>query len=96
VNKKSRAERSAAKNVIDAKRRGWRGRSKSRTRARSKSRRKKATKKGKEREQEYDAASSVAWTDITTFSRGSALTNGQNHGLRDPGGKKRIGKCVVM
>ncbi|KAK4239823.1 hypothetical protein C8A03DRAFT_13814 [Achaetomium macrosporum] len=49
--RQSRAERSAAKNVADAKRRGWTGRSKSRRK--------------KKKERDFDAASTAAWTDVT-------------------------------
>ncbi|KAK4111809.1 hypothetical protein N656DRAFT_123377 [Canariomyces notabilis] len=56
----SRAERSAAKNVADAKKRGWSGRS-----TRGKSRRK------KKEQRDMDAASSAAWTDVTTYSTGA-------------------------
>ncbi|SPQ18706.1 f0b34f14-72c6-4337-9395-86dfa5e5da3c [Thermothielavioides terrestris] len=55
--KQSRAERSAAKNVADAKRRGWTGRS-----TRGKSKRGNGKKK---KERDFDAASSAAWTDVT-------------------------------
>jgi hypothetical protein len=72
--KQSRAGRSAAKNISDARRKGWRGRSKTRSKSRTRS---KKIAKGKQRERDYDAASSVAWTDITTFSRSTAAwTNG--------------------
>ncbi len=53
--KQSRAERSAAKNIADAKRRGWR---------RSKSKRRKM------KELNFDTANSAAWTDVTGSSRG--------------------------
>ncbi|KAK3988074.1 hypothetical protein QBC44DRAFT_244508 [Cladorrhinum sp. PSN332] len=50
--KPSRAERSAAKNIADAKKRGWTGRSKS--------------KRGKgKKKKDVDAISNSAWTDVT-------------------------------
>jgi len=85
--KQSRAERSAAKNIADAKRRGWAGRS------RSKSKRKK-----KQKERDFDAASSAAWTDVTNFSHRSlgfgrsGSSNGNAAGQQAKGDKK----CVVM
>lgn len=89
--KQSRAERSAAKNIADAKRRGWTGRT-----GQSKSTKK---KKKQQKERDFDAASSAAWTDVTTattfshrsmgFGRGSAAGQhlGQARGER---------KCIVM
>ncbi|KAK4165700.1 hypothetical protein QBC43DRAFT_207911 [Cladorrhinum sp. PSN259] len=52
--KPSRAERSAAKNIADAKKRGWTGRSKS-NRGR-----------GKGKKKDADAISTSGWTDVTT------------------------------
>jgi hypothetical protein len=63
--KQSRAERSAAKNIADAKRRGWNGRQKGSKKGRG---------KGKKRERELDAASSAAWTDVTSTSMASGFT----------------------
>jgi len=89
--KQSRAERSAAKNIADAKRRGWGGRS------RSKSKR----KKSKQKERDFDAASSAAWTDVTTFSHRSlgfgrsGSSTGQAAGQHAKG-EKGDKKCVVM
>ena len=86
--KQSRAERSAAKNIADAKRRGWRARS------RSKSKRKKA----KTKERELDAASSAAWTDITALSgRSLGFGRGGVTGL-DAAGQLGKGdrKCIIM
>lgn len=87
--KQSRAERSAAKNMADAKRRGWaaRGRAKG--------------KKSKHEERDFDAASSAAWTDVTTFSHrslgfgrgGGGGAAGQQKGEKGEKGDK---KCVVM
>lgn len=51
----SRAERSAAKNIRDAKKNGWEPR-------RNKS------KKGKKKKKDYDAVSSAGWTDVTAPS----------------------------
>ena len=56
--RQSRAERSAAKNIADAKRKGWAGR----TRAKSTKRKKK--------QKDDDAMSTAAWTDVTTGSYG--------------------------
>lgn len=83
--KQSRAERSAAKNIADAKRRGWRGRSRSKSTKR---------KKAKQKERDLDAASSAAWTDVTTFSHRSLGfgRSGSGDGHRAKGDKK----CVVM
>jgi len=61
----SRAERSAAKNIADAKRRGWRGRQKSNNGKRPQRLARKAKK-----EKDFDAASSAAWTDVTASSSG--------------------------
>lgn len=80
--RQSRAGRSAAKNMAEAKRRGWTGRS----RAGSK-KGKKRGRKDKKKEREFDAASSAAWTDVTTASARSGV-------LWDSGGKDR--KCIVM
>ncbi|KAJ0168514.1 hypothetical protein CTA2_5177 [Colletotrichum tanaceti] len=49
----SRAERSAAKNIKDAKRRGWNG----------------SKKKKKSKKADHDAASSAAWTEVSGTSR---------------------------
>lgn len=108
--KQSRAERSAAKNVADAKKRGWTGRS---TRGKSGRRGKsKGGKKGKD----FDAASSAAWTDVTVtaYSVRSAFGGGGGGGggggsggrglFRGDGGEGQDGKegrggkgrCVVM
>ncbi|GKT55099.1 F-box domain-containing protein [Colletotrichum tofieldiae] len=50
----SRAERSAAKNIKDAKRRGWNG----------------SKKKKKSKKVDHEVASSAAWTDVSAASRG--------------------------
>lgn len=57
----SRAERSAAKNMKDAKRKGWNG-----------SKKKKKTKKNVD----HEVASSAAWTDVSTASRSAAHGKG--------------------
>ncbi|KAL2136026.1 hypothetical protein VTI74DRAFT_5762 [Chaetomium olivicolor] len=84
--RQSRAERSAAKNVADAKRRGWTGRS-----TRGKSKRGKKKKKGKE--PDFDAASSAAWTDVTVaaYSVRSVFTGGGGGGAAVVGGNNRRG-----
>ncbi|EAQ92726.1 hypothetical protein CHGG_00961 [Chaetomium globosum CBS 148.51] len=71
--KQSRAERSAAKNVADAKKRGWSGRS---TRGKSRKGRK---KKG---EPDFDVQSTAAWTDVTVtaYSVRSAFGVGNRRG----------------
>ncbi|KAK1636799.1 F-box domain-containing protein [Colletotrichum phormii] len=53
----SRAERSAAKNIKDAKRRGWNGSQK---------------KKKKKKQVDHEVASSTAWTEVSTSSRNAA------------------------
>ena len=82
--KQSRAERSAAKNIADAKRRGWVGRAK--------------RKKSKQPERDFDAASSAAWTDVTTFShRSLGFGRGSNSGAAgQQKGDKGDKKCVMM
>ncbi|KAK4128559.1 hypothetical protein N657DRAFT_639038 [Parathielavia appendiculata] len=102
--KQSRAERSAAKNVADAKRRGWTGRS---TSTRGSKRGRGGKKKKKNKEREFDVASSAAWTDVTVtaYSVRSAFGGGGGGGGR-PGGGVGMGtgmgereekkRCVVM
>ncbi|KAL2022815.1 hypothetical protein VTK56DRAFT_4631 [Thermocarpiscus australiensis] len=86
--KQSRAERSAAKNVADAKRRGWSGGSKSIASRK---------KKKKDREREFDAASSAAWTDVTSYSVQPREVVGGNPGAgRREKGRERERRCVVM
>lgn len=63
--KQSRAERSAAKNIADAKRRGWNGRRKGSKRGKGKMKREL---------RDVDAATSAAWTDVTSTSLASGLT----------------------
>jgi hypothetical protein len=94
--KQSRAERSAAKNIADAKKRGWNGR-------------KKGGKKKKERD--VDVASSAAWTDVTTTSGLSGFTGMFSGGAKKEKGVPKSGrggpegegkdekggkKCVIM
>ncbi|GAB1310938.1 hypothetical protein MFIFM68171_01148 [Madurella fahalii] len=93
----SRAERSAAKNVADAKKRGWSGRTTTTmTTMRSKSRRR---KREKEKERDFDAAS-TAWTDVTTHSiRAPSRAGPSRLGLSVLSmqeAKERNRKCVVM
>ncbi|PNH44104.1 hypothetical protein VD0004_g3484 [Verticillium dahliae] len=54
--KPSRAERSAAKNMQDAKRRGWGGSKK---------------RKKRKKQPDFDVASSAAWTDVSAASQGN-------------------------
>lgn len=86
----SRAERSAAKNISDAKRKGWRpGRSKS-----------KKSKKKERREPEFDMMSQSAWTDVT-WSTAGRDRNGRTYNFGGGGGERMKGpekdkKCAVM
>ncbi|KAM7208021.1 hypothetical protein V8F20_001567 [Naviculisporaceae sp. PSN 640] len=102
IRKQSRAERSAAKNIADAKRSGWTGRTKSTKR-----------KKNKKKKIADDAASSAAWTDVTTASTrsgffgiggstmrpdsagGGNIGNGNGNGTGN-GKEREDRKCVVM
>lgn len=61
----SRAERSAAKNMEDAKKRGWRSIAKE-----EKEKEKKGKKKGKGKPEGWEVASSAGWTDVTVESTG--------------------------
>ncbi|KAJ9164955.1 F-box domain-containing protein [Coniochaeta hoffmannii] len=79
--RQSRAERSAAKNIADAKRRGWTGR-----RGKGSQRGK---GKGKRRERDVDAASSAAWTDVTSTSMASGFTGLFSRGDRGAAGLSR-------
>ncbi|KAH8905455.1 hypothetical protein BR93DRAFT_915634 [Coniochaeta sp. PMI_546] len=67
--RQSRAERSAARNMADAKRKGWSG---GRRRGSGKGRGKGGKKK--RREGEGDGASSAGWTDVTSTSMASGFT----------------------
>lgn len=85
--KPSRAERSAAKNVADAKKRGWvPGRSKSTKSVKGKDKHKNKEKEKEERpklprmptrrrkkKKDFDVASSAGWTDVTGYSVRSTL-----------------------
>ncbi len=76
--------------MADAKRRGWTGR------------RSKSVKRKKHKEQDFDVASSAAWTDVTTFTgRESALGRQvvpefDGDEPRKRRGLKNGNKCVVM
>lgn len=82
----SRAERSAAKNISDAKKKGWRpGRSKSR---------KDKSRKGKKKEPDFDMMSQSAWTDATWSTAGRGRNRIYNFGGGAETEKDK--KCVVM
>ncbi|KAK4205330.1 hypothetical protein QBC40DRAFT_162830 [Triangularia verruculosa] len=89
--KPSRAERSAAKNIADAKKRGWSGMT-----VRSKSRR----GRGKKKQQEADAMSTAAWTDVqgnnVMWQRGQPPGQGQWQGQGNGKDKDKDRKCLVM
>ncbi|KAK4244798.1 hypothetical protein C7999DRAFT_43579 [Corynascus novoguineensis] len=107
--RQSRAERSAARNVADAKRRGWTSRQPSTSR-RSKSTRRGGKGGNKSQKQkgggaDFDAASSAAWTDVTVEAysvrdalgmRGKGGRTGTGHGGAGLPGKDKKGRCVVM
>lgn len=86
--KPSRAERSAAKNIADAKKKGWTGRT---TRGKS--------KRGRKRK-DLDAISNSGWTDVTTFSTSSKMWNRDK--ARSQAGttvskrEEREKRCLVM
>ena len=89
VNRRSsRAERSAAKNISDAKKKGWRP-------GRSKSKKDKA-RKGKKKEPDFDVMSQSAWTDATRSTAGRS----RNRRTYNFGGgtaeAEKDKKCVVM
>ncbi|KAK4105283.1 hypothetical protein N658DRAFT_503451 [Parathielavia hyrcaniae] len=95
--KQSRAERSAAKNVADAKRRGWTGRRSTGSTRGSKrgagssgggggGGEKKKKGKGKNKEREFDVASSAAWTDVTVTAYSVRSAFGGGGGERRGGG----------
>lgn len=84
----SRAERSAAKNISDAKKKGWRP-------GRSKSKKDKA-KKGKKKEPEYDVMSQSAWTDATWSTAGRSR-NRRTYNFNGAAAEaEKDKKCVVM
>lgn len=80
----SRAERSAAKNIADAKKGGWRP-------GRSKSKRAK-----KRREPEVDVMSQSAWTDVTRTTAGGHGRRPCNLPLAEQEKVGKDKKCVVM
>lgn len=82
--KPSRAERSAAKNIADAKRKGWTGMT-----SRSKSRRGRKKK-------DLDAMSTTAWTDVSTRSAMWGRGHGQDHVSSREKEKEKDKKCIVM
>lgn len=83
----SRAERSAAKNIADAKKKGWRpGRSKS----------KKAKKSSKPREPEFDMISQSAWTDVTYSAAGGRGRRPYHASDARHETMEKDKKCVVM
>ncbi|KAJ4397151.1 hypothetical protein N0V93_001375 [Gnomoniopsis smithogilvyi] len=83
----SRAERSAAKNIADAKKKGWRpGRSKSQK-----------GKKTKPRAPEFDMMSQSAWTDVTASTAFRPSRRGHNFPhTQMPAKVEKDKKCVVM
>ncbi|KAF3762444.1 hypothetical protein M406DRAFT_347518 [Cryphonectria parasitica EP155] len=82
----SRAERSAAKNIADAKKKGWRP-------SRSKSRR---ARKSRPNEPEYDVMSQSAWTDITMTTAGGRATRPYHYSDAEARKAAKDKKCVVM
>ena len=60
----SRAERSAAKNIEDAKKRGWR------SGVKEEEEKEKKTKKKKGKADGWEVASSAGWTDVTVEGSG--------------------------
>ncbi|KAJ4421994.1 hypothetical protein N0V82_003390 [Gnomoniopsis sp. IMI 355080] len=83
----SRAERSAAKNIADAKKKGWRpGRSKSQK-----------GKKTKPRLPEFDMMSQSAWMDVRASGAGAPSRRGYNIPNAQTSAKgEKDKKCVVM
>lgn len=82
----SRAERSAAKNIADAKKKGWRpGRSKS-----------KKGKKSQARAPEFDVLSQSAWTDVTYSTAGGRGRRGHHNFDARQDKMDKDKKCVVM
>ena len=84
--RQSRAERSAAKNMADAKRHGW-------TRRRSKNKREK--KGSSSQRPDLDSASNAAWTDVTVHSA-SAGYGGPGTAAGQRSSRWGNKKCVVM
>lgn len=83
----SRAERSAAKNIADAKKKGWRpGRSKSQK-----------GKKAKPRVPDFDMMSQSAWTDVSASAAGGPSRRMYNlPNAQMPAKAEKDKKCVVM
>lgn len=79
----SRAERSAARNIAEAKKKGWRpGRSR---------------KKAKANEPEFDMMSQSAWTDVTWNAAGDrGRSRGHHRHVTDGQRADKDKKCVVM
>lgn len=88
VNRRSsRAERSAAKNISDAKKKGWRpGRSKSK---------KEKTRKGKKNQPDFDVMSQSAWTDATWSTAGRGRSR-RTYNFGGAAEEEKDKKCVVM
>ncbi|KAL2262815.1 hypothetical protein VTK26DRAFT_9397 [Humicola hyalothermophila] len=87
--KPSRAERSAAKNVADAKKRGWvPGRSKSTKSTKGKEKEKVARMptRRRKKKKDFDAASTAGWTDVTTYSARSTIFSRAGHRRDERGG----------
>lgn len=88
VNRRSsRAERSAAKNISDAKKKGWRP-------GRSKSKKDKA-RKGKKKDADFDVMSQSAWTDATWSTAGRGR-NRRTYNFNGAAEAEKDKKCVVM
>lgn len=88
VNRRSsRAERSAAKNISDAKKKGWRP-------GRSKSKKEKA-RKGKKNQPDFDVMSQSAWTDATWSTAGRGRSR-RTYNFGGAAEEEKDKKCVVM
>lgn len=88
VNRRSsRAERSAAKNISDAKKKGWRP-------GRSKSKKEKA-RKGKKNHPDFDVMSQSAWTDATWSTAGRGRSR-RTYNFGGAAEEEKDKKCVVM
>lgn len=88
VNRRSsRAERSAAKNISDAKKKGWRP-------GRSKSKKEKA-RKGKKNQSDFDVMSQSAWTDATWSTAGRGRSR-RTYNFGGAAEEEKDKKCVVM
>lgn len=84
----SRAERSAARNMAEAKKKGWR---------RSRSKRKKA-KQTAQSDPDFDMISQSAWTDVTWNVAGGGRTRSRAYNPRFTNGQRasKDKKCIVM